>query len=368
MKTSADVAIVGGGVIGLALARELSSRGADVLLIERGRTGEEASSAAAGLLSAQSDSAAPSAFFDLALESRDLYPDWTEALRQETGLDSGWRRTGVLRCGAEESLARYLWQVEAGLPIESLDARQVTSVSGGRAAPGIEHGVFFPADSVVHSRWLVGALRRSLDLRGVRVEEGVAVTGFRVERGVCRGLETSSGSIACGQVVDAAGAWANLDPRLPFAIPVEPVRGQIVELAEDAGISTVLESEVVYLVPRSNGRLLVGATVERTGFVNEVTAAGVAGLLAAAIALAPSLGNARLAGAWAGLRPGTPDGLPLLGETPVRSLILAAGHFRNGILLAPLTALLVADIVTGAGSRDLSAFSPERFANAACSP
>ncbi|HVE65668.1 MAG TPA: FAD-dependent oxidoreductase, partial [Thermoanaerobaculia bacterium] len=128
---------------------------------------------------------------------------------------------------------------------------------------------------------------------------------------------------------------------------------------------TVLESDDVYLVPRSDGSLLVGATVERTGFVKEVTAAGVAGLLAAAFDLAPSLREARLVDAWAGLRPGTPDGLPLLGESPVRSLLLATGHFRNGILLAPLTALLLADVVTGASARDLSAFSPERFAPAA---
>ncbi len=365
MKTSADVVIVGGGVIGLALARELSSRGADVLVIERGRTGTEASWAAAGLLSAQSDAVAPSAFFDLALESRDLYPGWTEALAGETGWDAGWRRTGVLRCGGEDLLARFAWQIETGLPVERLDARGVATCSRGRAAAEIAFGLFFPEDAVVHSRQLVGALRRSLDLRGVSIAEGVAVTRFLVERGVCRGVETSSGTVTCGRVVDAAGAWANLDPTLPFGIPVEPVRGQIVELADDAGLSTVLESEEVYVVPRSDGRLLVGATVERTGFVKEITAAGVAALLASAIALAPSVANARVTGAWAGLRPGTPDGLPLLGESPVRSLILAAGHFRNGILLAPLTALLIADVVEGGGSRDLSAFSPERFAPAA---
>ena len=365
MKTSADVVIVGGGVIGLALARELSSRGADGLLIERGRTGTEASWAAAGLLSAQSDAVAPNAFFDLALESRDLYPGWTEALGGETGRDAGWRRTGVLRCGGEALIARFAWQIEAGLPVERLDATGVASYSRGRAAAEIALGLFFPEDAVVHSRQLVGALRSSLDLRGVPIAEGVAVTRFLVERGVCRGVETSSGTVACGRVVDAAGAWANLDPTLPFGIPVEPVRGQIVELADDAGLSTVLESEEVYVVPRSDGRLLVGATVERTGFVKEITAAGVAGLLASAIALAPSVANARVTGAWAGLRPGTPDGLPLLGESPVHSLILAAGHYRNGILLAPLTALLIADVVEGAGSRDLSAFSPERFAPAA---
>ena len=368
MKTSADVAIVGGGVIGLALARELSSRGADVLVVERGRAGAEASWAAAGLLSAQSDAAAPSPFFDLALESRDLYPDWTEALSQETGQDAGWRRTGVLRCGSAESLRRFAWQVDAGLPVERLDAAGVVRTSAGRAAPDIDNGLFFADDAVVNNRLLVSALRRSLALRGVPVEEGVAVTGFRVEGGTCRGLETSSGSVSCGRVVDAAGAWADLDPTLPFSIPVEPVRGQIVELTDPVGLATVLESEDVYLVPRSDGRILVGATIERAGFAKEVTAAGVAGLLAHALALAPSLENASLTDAWAGLRPATPDGLPLLGETPVRSLILAAGHFRNGILLAPLTALLVADVVTGGATRDLSPFAWERFAFASTGP
>lgn len=362
MKTSADVAIVGGGIIGLALARELSSRGADVLVVERGRAGAEASWAAAGLLSAQSDAGEPSPFFDLALESRDLYPAWTEALSQETGQDAGWRRTGVLRCGSAGALRRFQWQLDAGLPVEALDAGGVARASAGRAAPEIDHGLFFAEDAVVNNRSLVTALRRSLALRGVPVVEGVLVTRFRVEGGACRGLETSSGSVACGQVVDAAGAWADLDPALPFSIPIEPVRGQMVALADPVGLSTVLESEDVYLVPRSDGRILVGATVERAGFSKEVTAAGVAALLAHALALAPSLASASLTDAWAGLRPGTPDGLPILGESPVRSLSLATGHFRNGILLAPLTALLVADVVTGAATRDLSPFSWERFA------
>jgi glycine oxidase len=361
VKVTADVAVVGGGVIGLALARELSFRGVDVVVIERGRTGEEASSAAAGLLTAQSDASAPSPFFDFARESRDLYPQWTGAIEQETGLSVGWRPTGVLRCGPAEVLDRFLWQLDSGLPIERLDAGEIHRHSAGRIAPDVRDALFFPRDSVVYSRWLVRALRRSLEMRGVRVLEGVAVTRFLIERETCRGVATSEGTLSAARVVDAAGAWASLDPTLPFAVPVEPVRGQIVELADAGPFPTVLESEDVYLVPRADGRVLVGATIERTGFRKEVTAAGVARLLTAAIALAPSLETALFSDAWAGLRPGTPDGLPLIGESPIRALYLAAGHFRNGVLLAPITALRVADLVTGVAVNDLAPFAPERF-------
>lgn len=364
MTVTADVAVVGGGVIGLSLARELSARGLDVVVLERGRTGEEASWAAAGLLTAQSDAAAPSAFFRFARESRDLYPGWTDALRQETGLDAGWRPTGVLRCGSGATLDRFGWQVEEGLPVEVLDRPEALRRSGGRIAPSLSDGLFFPSDSVVHSRWLVAALRRSLEIRGVPVREGVAVVRFLSAGGKCVGVETSAGDVSAAQVVDAAGAWANLDPTLGFSVPVEPIRGQIVELEDDGPFPTVLESDDVYLVPRADGRILVGATVERCGFRKEVTVSGVARLLAAALLLSPSLENARVSGAWSGLRPGTPDGMPLLGESPLPGLYLACGHFRNGILLAPITALRLADLLTGVEVSDLIPFAPGRFARA----
>lgn len=362
MKATADVAVIGGGVIGLALARELACRGAEVVIVERGRTGEEASSAAAGLLTAQWEAAAPSPLFDLALESRELYPGWAAALEEETGLAVGWRRTGVLHCGRGEELEKFLWQLEAGLPVERVDATEIRSRSAARVSPEIQEALFFPRDSVINNRLLVRALRRSLELRGVRILEGIAVTRFRIEAGRCSGVETSGGSLAATRVVDAAGAWANLDPTLPFTIPVEPIRGQIVELADDGPFPIVMASENVYLVPRSDGRVLVGATAEHAGFRKEVTASGVSRLLSAACALVPSLERARVSDMWAGFRPGTPDGLPILGESPVAGLYLATGHFRYGILLAPITALRLADLLTGVAVHDLAPFAPERFA------
>ena len=365
MKTSTDVVVIGGGVIGLALARELDLRGCDVVVVERGRTGDESSSAAAGLLSAQSDAESASPFFDLARESRDLYPEWAADVEEETGVGVGWRRTGVLRLGSPESLERFAWQLEAGLPVEPLEVPEIGRRSGGRAAPDFRHGIFFPDDAVVDNRRLVRALRICLDRRGVEVREGVSATRFLVEGGRCRGIETTAGTVHSSAVVDSAGAWANFDETLPFEIPVEPVRGQIVELTDEAPFPTVLASDDVYLVPRPNGRILVGATVERVGFRKEVTAGAVAGLLTAALVLAPSLENARVSDAWAGLRPGTPDGLPIVGESAVPGLYLAAGHFRNGILLAPSTAVFLADVLLGGTGGAPPLFSPERFVESA---
>ena len=348
-------------MIGLALARELSLRGANVTVVERGRTGEEASSAAAGLLSPQSDATAPSPFFDLTQQSRDLYPGWSEVLAEETGVSIGWRRAGVLRLGPRESLEPYRWQFGAGLPIENMEPSEVSFRSAGRAAKNLS-GLFFPDDAVVDSRLLVRALRRSLDQSGVEVVEGVAVTRFQVEGDACRGVETTDGPIAAGATVDAAGAWANLDPELPFPIPVEPVSGQIVELTDEGAFPTVLASDDVYLVPRGR-RILVGATVERTGFRKELTASGVAGLLIAAMALAPSLEKARVT-APGRASAGTPDGLPILGES------------RSAVSFSPrdtsATACCSRRCRSSPGRPDQrhslavpSAFSPERFAAAA---
>jgi len=370
MKETADVLIVGGGVIGCSLARELAGRGVRVTLLERGELGEEASTAAAGLLSPQAECEAPGPFFDLALESRNLYSGWACALEAETGIEVGYHKAGTLRCSFgepedERLFASLLWQRAAGLPVERLGRAEVEEHLEGRLSPEVREALFFPEDAIVHNGWLMRALRRAIEIRGARVLTGRRALSFRLENGACRGVETDAGPLEAGAVVDAAGAWAGFDSALPFAVPVEPVRGQIVELrSKDAPLPEVVQSRQVYLVPRPDGTLLAGATVEHAGFEKQVTAEAVAALTSAALRLVPSLKEASFSRAWAGLRPGTPDGLPLLGPCEVPGLFFAAGHFRNGILLAPVTALLLADLLTGARCPGLAPFSPKRFEQA----
>lgn len=365
-RATADVAIVGGGVIGCALARELAIRGVSVAVIERAEPGAEASGAAAGLLSPQTDAVAPGPFFDLGVESRGLYPRWTRELFEETGMDVGYRRTGILRCalpGDRERLEAFLWQREAGFAVEHRDADGIAAQSDGRVASEIREALFFPDEAIVDSRRLTRALWLSAERRGARMFLGTAARRFLLREGVCHGVETDGGAIEAARVVDAAGAWAAFDNALPLRLPVAPVHGQIVQLEmRERLLPTVIQSEQVYVVPRADGSLLLGSTFESVGFEKRVTARAVEELIGAAVRLVPSLATARFVTAWAGLRPGTPDGLPVLGSSPIPGLYFATGHFRNGILLAPVTARILADALTGEGSLDGTLFSVERFA------
>ncbi|MFN2384997.1 MAG: glycine oxidase ThiO [Thermoanaerobaculia bacterium] len=368
MTSGADVLIVGGGVIGCALARELAGRGARVALAERGRIGGEASSAAAGLLTPQAESLTRGPLFDVGLLSRDLYPDWIGILEQETGEEVGYRRSGALVCAFTEEEERRLescraWQTEGHLSVEAYEAAAIPAALRRHVSERVRRALFFPDEAFVHCPLLMTALASSLELRGVSVHAGRMVLALRVEAGRCRGAQTPAGPLEADAVVDAAGAWAGLLGGLPWELPVRPVRGQIVALRTENCPPAVVQSEEVYLVPRSDGKLLAGATVEEAGFRKEVTAEGVAGLLAAALRLSPNLGGAAFDGAWAGLRPGSPDGLPLLGESGVPGLWLATGHFRNGVLLAPWTARALADRMAGSPVSELAPFSPDRLAS-----
>ena len=374
MTAPRAVVIVGGGVIGTSLARELAGRGVSVTVIERAQPGAEASGAAAGLIAPQAEGLPPGPLFELAVASRELYPGLAAELERETGIDVGWRRKGILRgepdAGAPpardpEAQAplsdRFVWQRERGLRVERVDARGVRDLTAGLASSQIRDGVFFPEDGIVDPRRLTKALWSSAERRGVQFLLGTSARRLKVVSGRCRGVTIDGGEVAGDAVVDATGAWAAFDPEAPPA-GVEPVRGQIVDLRPGGTmLPCVVESAEAYLVPREDGSLLVGSTEERVGFRKEVTAGAVRGLIAAACRLVPSLACAVFAGAWAGLRPGSLDGMPVLGASEVPGLYFAAGHFRNGILLAPVTARLMADAVEGTPPPELEPFSPGRF-------
>ena len=371
-RDTAEVAIIGGGVIGLAVARALALRGVrDVLLIERKSLGAESSYAAAGMLAPQAEANRAHEFFYLNCQSRDMYPTFAAALLEETGIDIELDSMGTLYLAlnehdAEELQERYDWQTKAGLPIEKLSAAAVRQLE-----PAINEEVHtalkFPLDTQVENRRLIAALTTANELLGVRMETGTAVMSLKIQRDRVTGIETSRGFIAAEAVVIAAGAWSSLlgagDKALPD-LRIKPVRGQMLCFQPNSPLTRhVIYSPRGYLVPRRDGRMLAGSTTEHAGFEKQVTAAGVQSIIAAALEISPRVAALPLTDSWSGLRPRAADTLPVLGPcAEIAGVYYATGHYRNGILLAPITGqLLAAAIVDKEFPQRLSIFSPDRF-------
>lgn len=369
---TAAVVIIGGGVIGLTIARALALRGLhDVLLIERGSAGAEASWAAGGILAPQVEVDHPDDFFQLACASRDLYPEFAESLREETGVDVELEQSGTLCLGftaADESelKRRYDWQQREGLEIEWLDGDEARLLEPA-ISPAVRCALRFPGDIQVDNRRLISALVRANEELGTQLVSGSSVTALRIKDNQIQGVETSQGFVSAPVVVVAAGAWASLisspDTNLP-AIDVEPVRGQMLCFAPHPRIARhVIYSCSGYLVPRRDGRVLAGSTAEHVGFEKRVTEEGLAAIRSMAIEIAPGVAGLPVIDSWSGLRPRAKDGLPVLGPTAdIEGLFYATGHYRNGILLAPITGeVIAAAIVDGQWPEHLNAFSPDRF-------
>lgn len=366
-KRSCDVVIVGGGVVGCGSAWELASAGARVLVLERSVPGAEASSAAAGILGAQVEAHAPGPLFDLSLRSRELYPAWSRELQAATGIDIEFRRSGVLRVQpnrrALASTAReHAFQKRRGVRLELLDHAEL-----GKRIPGLAKqagALAFPDDARVDPPKLLRALRIAAERAGAKFRSGAYAQRVLVDSGRAQGVELGNGEhIHASHVLVAAGSWSSLVQGVPLPEGgVAPARGQIVELSLPVPFTSwVVFGPRCYLVPRDDGRLLVGSTLEFVGYRREVTASAVRDLLTAAIELAPPLAEATLTGTWSSFRPYVRDGLPVLGATNISGLLLATGHHRNGILLAPITAKIVRALVLGRRPPvDLRPFSPLR--------
>ena len=400
-RDAADVVVVGGGVAGLAVARALGRRGLDVVVVERGQPGEEASHAAGGMLAPQSEADSDDPFFRLQCASRELYPAFAASLRDETGYDIELDRTGTLYLAfTEEDAAelekRYAWQKRAGLCVERLTADEALALEPS-LSDRLRFALRFPLDWQVENRRLVSALTASVKACGVRVWANAPATSLQTEDGRIVGVKVVNAYLATGIVVLAAGAWSSHIPfttrggeHLPTATPaahehpqVEPVRGQMLCFEPRGSFLQLLRHGHViytrrgYLVPRRNGRLLAGSTTERVGFQKMVTAAGAQTILTNALEISPSLGELELREMWSGLRPRAADEWPVIGPSAeVRGLFYATGHYRNGILLAPLTGELVAGLIAATAPpteldktngaavvapRLLEEFSPARF-------
>lgn len=368
MKSSADIVVIGGGIIGLTIARALALRGvSDVCLIERGALGTEASFAAAGMLAPQAEADGEDDFFTLACRSRDLYPSFAAALLEETGIDVELDTTGTLylalnKHDLEEIEKRFDWQTRAGLPVELLNAAEARDLEPSISSS--THGALrFPKDIQVENRRLLSALVNSVNKLGPTLLTETNVDGLSTDGSRLTGVQTSRGVISCAKVVIAAGTWSSFIQHAPRTLPIEPVRGQMVCLEAKPQLTRhVIYSKRGYIVPRHDGRLLAGSTSEKAGFAKHVTAGGISSILQNAREIAPSVSLLPIVDTWAGLRPCSSDGLPVLGACDeIDGLFYATGHYRNGILLAPITGELISEaIVADAASPLLVPFLPNR--------
>jgi glycine oxidase len=349
-QRSYDAVIVGGGVIGLSCAWRAARRGARVAIVERSQPPAGSTRVAAGMLAPVGELAfGEPELLKMTLAAAELYPDFVAELEQASGLPTGYRRDGALHVALDRDEAAELRRVHElqrslGLGAEWLPPRRCRELEPG-LTPSFNGGVHAPDEASVDPRALAAALLAALEAEErVELLTGTGVGGALREGERIAGVRTESGEeLRAASVVLAAGAWSGQAEWLPEPArpPVRPVKGQILELrARDgaAPCSRVVSSERVYLVPRPDGRLIVGATVEEQGFNTAVTAGGVHELLREAYRLLPDVAEMELVEATAGLRPATPDNLPLVGESGVEGLLWATGHYRNGILLAPLAA------------------------------
>ncbi len=365
-----DIVIVGAGIVGSACAYELAKRGARVVLLEYGKAGMQATNAAAGMLAPLTETHAPGPMFEFGVQALHAYPRLVDELQAAVGFDLELRLNGILKVAfadtdADTMRKRYAWQRELGFALEWLDGGACRELEP-RLSDHVIAGMFSAAEGNVSNQQLALALLRAAVARGTVLHERAAVRGFVRSGSKVIGVKTADTTYPCDAVVLTAGARSGqLAARLDAALPVRPVRGQMLALG---GMRTPVRHIVWgprgYLVPRANGLVFAGATVENVGFRRRTTATGVRRLRSMASRLVPQLSAATVHFAWAGLRPGTADDFPAIGRLArYTNAYAATGHYRNGILLGPLTGKLVAEaLLSGRWDAIPAAFDPARFA------
>jgi glycine oxidase len=367
---SFDVAIAGAGLIGASIALELARAGLRVGLFDMQEPGREASWAGAGILSPAPESTAMLPMVDLGKASLALYAKFIGEVEEISGQVVGYRPKGTLEVFSSRHAIEELSTVVAlhhglGLRAEPLPARDARKLEPP-ISPAVEAAVLRPDEASVDNRALTAAVLEAARRSGVEIFAGQTVKTIRCEASHCVGISVADDEVTAQSTIIAAGAFCPRIDGVASYAPVRPAKGQMAAL-RSAGVNLerVVWSKNIYLVPRNDGRILAGATVEYLGFEKTPTAGGLAKLLAAAIEAVPALAEATVEEHWAGLRPDTPDHLPILGPTDIDGLLIATGHFRSGILLAPITAQLMREWITLQNvSVDWERFSPLRFAEA----
>jgi glycine oxidase len=367
--------IIGGGVIGCASAFYLAKAGIRCAVLERAQVAAEASSGAGGLLStlAHVDEAGP--YFDLKRASRALFDGLAPELLERTDIDIEFRALGHVvpafsQEEAERIRARVAWQAARGLPAEWLAAADARALEPGLPPATLGAG-WFREDHHVNNTALTQALAAAAMRMGAAVRTGVTVTDLVLDGARVTGVRTGEGTVEAGTVVLAAGAWScDFEKAAGVPVPVLPAKGQIVVARlPSPAVRHVVYGEA-YVIPRASGEHILGSTVEYVGYDKRVTVEGLAGILGQATALVPALREAEMAASWGCLRPATPDALPMIGPLPGRpGLLFATGHFRNGILLGPITGQIVTDLVaTGRSRVPIEPFRPDRVFSAGAPP
>ena len=371
------ILIVGGGVIGLGIGWQLAKAGAAVTIHERGQAGRGASWAAGGMLGPIAEAHSDELdLLKLSNQSLARYPEWVDELETETGMPIGYRSEGTLIIGIEPDDAyqlrhTYDLQQDLGLNVEWLTGREARDIEGA-LSPYVTAAIRCETDHQVDNRLMAQALQHAFQGRGGVLHQNSAVERIVIENGTVTGVQTQDGFQGADVCILAAGCWSGQIAGLPDAIipPVRPVKGQMLALQMREGITikNVIRTVKarypmpVYLVPRTDGRLVVGATTEELGFDTDLTVGGIYELLSGACEAIPGIYELPLIETWTGLRPGSSDNAPILGETPVENLIYATGHYRNGILLTPITAYEISKLIlTGETSETIAPFHLDRF-------
>ena len=352
MSKHPDCLIIGGGLIGMLTARELALAGMQVSLLERGETGRESTWAGGGILSPLYPWRYDDAISDLAQYSQTVYPNIVKALNEETGLDVEWTQSGLLMPDCADVELAKQWASRYGAELNYIEGNELSEVAPELSAHLSQTGaIWMPKVAQVRNPRFARALRASIDKLGVKVLTKQAVSEISISSGKVEGVVTLSGEkLLANKVVVASGAWsASLLEPLGLELPVEPVLGQmLLYKAQPETVKRIILNQDRYVIPRRDGRVLVGSTLEHTGFEKQTTDAARIELESEAQRIVPALADFQIEAHWAGLRPGSPNGVPFIGACPeVEGLYLNTGHFRNGVILGAASSAMLASLILG---------------------